>query len=289
MPNLSSLFTKFLFRETLTTEEKTAIRGDIGVPAPPTTESVLALLDGATLEPGTLTLPDFADSTPPANALGLAGGRLALGDGATVAGTPLTPRRVAGMKVCEMNGTNKTSARFAVVGIPLTAAEVVAGAIIQISGTVKLLFDDVFYTAEDPVVSVTIGFAHAAYKTDVATKWLKYNSLPTGTEIPYLISHEIAGDFQLSTNATPGPNKVTLYYREPKIVSHRWAGAAGNTYAKNSGSVFFVNPSDTSVAVTEEAADVIWLSVEIIMGASGTNGDLDFAVVYELDAAVTLP
>jgi hypothetical protein len=193
------------------------------------------------------------------------------------------------MQVCDLNGTNKTSARFAVVGIPLTAAEVVAGASVQISGKVRLIFDDAFFASEDPVISATIGFAHNTYKTDATTKWLKYNSLPTGTEIPYLISHEIAGDFQLATNATPGPNKVVLQSAFPKIVSDRWAGAAGNTFTKNTSSIAFVNPSDTSVAVTEETADSIWLCVEIVMGASGTNGDINFAVAYDLDTAVTLP
>lgn len=90
MPNLSSLFTKFLFRETLTTEEKTAIRGDIGVPAPPTTESVLALLDGSTLPASTIELGD-------ASALTLASGVLAgdgdgdavVGDGVTLGGNRL--------------------------------------------------------------------------------------------------------------------------------------------------------------------------------------------------------
>lgn len=67
MPNLSSLFTKFLFRETLTTEEKTAIRGDIGVPAPPSTESVLALLEEAAVEVDYLKVADHEGATIPDN------------------------------------------------------------------------------------------------------------------------------------------------------------------------------------------------------------------------------
>lgn len=70
MPNLSSLFTKFLFRETLTTEEKTAIRGDIGVPAPPTTESVLALLEGAAVEVDYIETADREGLAIPVGAYG---------------------------------------------------------------------------------------------------------------------------------------------------------------------------------------------------------------------------
>jgi len=193
------------------------------------------------------------------------------------------------MLICDLNGTPKVSSRFAIVGIPLTAAEVVAGAAIQITGTVKLLFSAAFNADEAGIVSATIGFAHAAYKTDATTKWLKYNCLPTGTEIAFLITNHLAGDFQLAANAVPGPDKVWLTYAQPVIISDRWAGVAGSTFTRNSAAIEFVNPTDTSVAVTEETADTIWLSVEIVMGASGTNDDINFSVVYDLDTAVTLP
>jgi hypothetical protein len=244
---------------------------------------------GSVLEPDTLILPDFEDAIPPANALGLSGGRLALGDGSTTGGNSLTPRRVAGSVVCDLDGTSKASARFAIVGIPLTAAEVVNAALVNITGTIRLLFDDTFYGAEDPVISATIGFVHNAYKTDATTKWLKYNSLPTGTELPYLIRHEIIGDFQFSLNAVPGPEKVVLIRRLPVVIAERWGGALGATFQKNSGAVQFADPTDTSVAVDENVAETIWLAVEIVMGASGTNLPITFGVAYDLDINVTLP
>lgn len=250
---------------------------------------VLALLDGETLEPGTLTLPDFEDSTPPINALGLAGGRLSLGDGSTVAGNPLTPRRVAGMKVCNLNGTNKTSARFAVVGIPLTAAEVVSGAAIQISGTVKLIFGDDFYISEDPILSATIGLTHTEYKTDVSSKWQKFQIIPTSAgETVYLSTAHLGLNTELSANAIAGSDKVVIGDSGSMLLLERWGGVSGQTFSASS--VHNVTPiSDTSVAVAENIASSLWLCVEIVMGASGTNGSINFSSLYDLTIDVVLP
>jgi len=254
-----------------------------------TTAAVQALLVSARLEPGTLVLPDFEDSTPPANALGLSGGRLSLGDGDTVAGIPLTPRRVAGATLVALNGTNKTGARFAVVPIPITSAESVAGSEVYISGTVKLLFDNAFYAPEDPVISATIGFTHPAYTTQATTKWVSYNCLPTGTEVPFLITNHINFIGLLEANPTAGADKLVIVDANSQIVSDRWAGAAGNTFTKNDAAIDFVAISDTAVAITEETASAIWLCLEIVMGASGTNGDINFSVAYDLTTTITLP
>jgi hypothetical protein len=287
--------------ETLTSEEKAAVRTGIGAAAVDASnvdpavfmagigaEAVLAELEGEEFEPETLFLPDFEDSTPPANAVGLSGGRIALGDGTTVGGKPLTPRRVAGMRQCLLDGTNKTSARFAIVGIPLTAAEVVEDSLIEISGTVKLLWNNDFYSSEDPVISATIGFAHSEDKTAATTRWIKHNCLPTGTEFVFLVTNEIAGRIGIVTNVGEGADQLRIGNFNSVIFSDRWGGAAGATFSKNTDSGV-VDPSDSTISITEETADEIWLSVEIVMGASGTNPDIYFSVVYDLDIAVTLP
>jgi hypothetical protein len=264
----------------------TAALGTLG--APVTGASIATKLNGQTIQPATLVLSDFANSTPPANALGLAGGRLCLGNGVAVSGNPLTPRRVAGVKNVNLNGTAKTGARFAIVEIPLTSSETVVGAVLNISGTVKLLFNDSFYISEDPVLSLTIGFTFPAYTTQATTKWQKYTCVPVGTEIVYLVSNNIANKLTIERNAIAGADKLTFSDTATVIASDRWGGAAGNTFTKNSVSSV-TNIADNTVAITEETTSAIWLSVEIVMGASGTNDDINFNVVYDLDTAVTLP
>jgi hypothetical protein len=255
-----------------------------------TVQDLLDLLNGQTLEPGSIILPDNAGLLTPVGALGRLGDALSVLDNATAGGVLLTPRRKAGALTCDLTGTNKTSARFPIVGIPLAAGETLPEALVRISGTIKLLFSDVFYIAEDPVISANFGFAHAAYKTDAKTKWCYYNCLPTGTEFPRLITNHIDFRGVLAENPTAGADKIVLTAGGSVIVSERWAGAdPGDTVTKNPGTTPFVDPSDTSVAITEATADTIWLCVEIVMGASGTNGALDFSVVYDIDTAVTLP
>jgi len=256
--------------------------------APVTGASIATKLNGQTIQPATLVLSDFANSTPPANALGLAGGRLCLGNGSAVSGNPLTPRRVAGVKNVNLNGTAKTGARFAIVAIPLTSSETVVGTALNISGTVKLLFDDPFYNLEDPVISLTIGFTFPAYTTLATTKWQKYTCLPVGTEIVYLVSNNIANSSTIERNAIAGVDKLTFSNTATVIASDRWGGAAGSTFSRNS-ETNVTNITDNTVAITEGTASAIWLSVEIVMGASGTNGDINFNVVYDLDTVVTLP
>jgi len=274
----------------LTTEAAARAAADAVLTAGQTPAAIVEKLSGETLEPASIILPDFEDSFGPIGGIGLRGGVLAVGNGEDT-NDLAAPRRVAGMVVCDLNGTNKVSSRFAVVGIPLTASEVVAGASVQIVGTIKLLFSNAFYVPGDPVLSATIGFAHNTYKTEATTKWLKYNCLPTsaGAFVFQIINH-IAGDFQISTNATPGPNKVVLQVASPVAFADRMEFTDPDfEFVPNDTSIAMASPTDTSVAVTEEVADTLWLSVEIVMGASGTNGNINFAVIYDLDTAVTLP
>lgn len=262
----------------------TAALGTLG--APVTGASIATKLNGQTIQPATLVLSDFANSTPPANALGLAGGRLCLGNGVAVSGNPLTPRRVAGVKNVNLNGTAKTGARFAIVAIPLTSSETVENALLNISGTVKLLFADSFYASSDPILSLTIGFTHPAYTTQATTKWQKYISVPVGTDIVHAASNNIANSSVLTRNSAAGIDKLVIQNIATVITSDRWI--VYNTFVRNE-STDVTDISDATVAITEGTASAIWLSLEIVMGTTGTNSNIDFNVLYDLDATVILP
>jgi hypothetical protein len=254
--------------------------------APVTGASIATKLNGQTIQPATLVLSDFANSTPPANALGLAGGRLCLGNGSAVSGNPLTPRRVAGVKNVNLNGTAKTGARFAIVAIPLTSSETVENALLNISGTVKLLFADSFYASVEPILSLTIGFTHPAYTTQSTTKWQKYISVPLGTDIVHAASNNIANSSILTRNSAAGIDKLVIQNIATVITSDRWI--VYNTFVRNENTDV-TDISDATVAITEGAASAIWLSLEIVMGVTGTNSNINFNVLYDLDAAVILP
>jgi hypothetical protein len=259
------------------------------VPGPiETPESIVAKLAGQTFNPGVIVLPDFGASFGPNGGIGLRGGVLAVGNGVDTDDLA-APRRVAGRTTCNLNGTDKVSARFPIVEIPLTATEVVEEAEINTTGTVKLIFSTAFYFSEDPIIALRIGFAHNAYKTAAKTKWTYYTCVPTGTETVYKATIDLDFRGLLVINAVPGPNKVVLSGSSSVVVSDRWGGVAGSTFIRNPESEVFIDPTDTSVAVSENVAGSIWLVAEIVMGASGTNGNINFSAVYDLATSVVIP
>jgi hypothetical protein len=331
MPRVSAKIDKFLQEETLTTQEKSDIRGDLGAEtagaaaaaqaaaiaasqpldadltayAAGPASAITTALQGAeadparigaeylpeTLTPSVIAIPDFGASFGPAGSIGTRGGVLALGNGANT-NDSAAPRRVAGSYFGDLTGLNKLAARIAIVGIPLTATETVAGTEIQISGTLKLLFPPEFYVAEEPILGIKIGLALDGHETDVATDWMNHESLPAGAGefIPILTNH-LSLRVYLSNNVTEGADQLIHDNVNSVIVADRVGSTDGIDYLfiSNGLSSLTTNPVAAGNSITEEVATTLWISVEIVTGASGTHSDTPFSAVYDLDTKVILP
>lgn len=76
-------------------------------------------LNGDTLNPTAIVLPDITSVSPPVGSLGLRRGRLSVGDGVTVGGVPSTPRNVKGMFQFDTGTQPITGAFSRVISLPI--------------------------------------------------------------------------------------------------------------------------------------------------------------------------
>jgi hypothetical protein len=102
----------------------------------PTGTTGAVQLVGDVQTPSSITLPDVTGFSVPLNQIGMAGGRLVVGNGSAVGGVLVAPRRFTGMSIVGLNGQTKAKAFTKVFGIPMTAAEMTSGRKFKIIGHV---------------------------------------------------------------------------------------------------------------------------------------------------------
>ena len=143
MPNLSALFTKFLFRESLTTEEKTTIRGDIGAGTDPTAGSVLALLEGQAVEVASIGLTDGTGTALAAGRLSLnAASQIVIHDNESNAEdlpNLVNSRESINFSTLVQSGvmTGATTLSRLLADIPISSAEITNGKLLHLAGIVR--------------------------------------------------------------------------------------------------------------------------------------------------------
>lgn len=236
------------------------------------------------LTPGTLTIPTFGVSqVPDANALGLnQAGDLAVGDGTTIQGVAVLPRRIVGYGRFDMSGLPKSGAPKRIVPIPFTAQEMVVGVIISIVGTVT--FRPVSLGS---INRLLVGFAWENASTQGAfgaLGWVNSDIHPSGSMVNITFdTTTMIGDMELSASS----GDVVLIPDNMQTIGIQSIYSDGTDPVTTNPSTSL---SSSSAELTPPAAATnLWLMYEVGATGGGNFSTAEYVVYYDLTVAVTPP